>query len=109
MRIVNNNASDPNYDPRPRRVWSQDKEVLEPWVVADEMRRVVILQSGSVLNGAVFIERLKDTGESAAVFEPQVPNTGFSGAAVHVPDAPEAATKAVPASTQHKSSSRTKR
>lgn len=90
MRICTDNRDDPHFDNRPRRVWSRDAEVVVPWSIADEFRRVVILTDGRVLHGAVFIERLKEDGTSQDVFAPPTPNAGFSGTLASVPDAPAA-------------------
>lgn len=96
MRVCTDNKDDPHYDPRPRRVWVRDREVMEPWVSADEFRRVVVLASGEVLNGAVHIEKLKDTGESEGALMPPAPNTGFIGTSVFVADT-QAEVSAAPA------------
>ena len=97
MRVCKGNKDDPHYDPRPRRVWVRDQEVMEPWVSADEFRRAVVLENGKVLNGAVYVERLNAVGESQGVLAPPTPNTGFSGASVFVPDKAVASTLESPA------------
>ena len=93
MRICTDNQQDQDYDPRPRRVWSNDAEVLEPWSIADEFRRVVILTSGQVLNGAVYIQRIKEDN-TPDTSEPTVSSgdSGFVG--MFEPDTGDASAEA---------------
>jgi hypothetical protein len=58
LRVNRTDTNDKHYDPTPRKVWWKD-QLIEDWVVADEFRRVVILEGGKVLNGAVCIERVR--------------------------------------------------
>jgi hypothetical protein len=92
---VSTDPADPAYiDARPRRVWLNDREVLD-WTVADEFRRCVVTAAG-VLNGSVLIERLPEPG--APVIESAVAECvgGLSGVFVAVPEPTEAPSFAPP-------------
>lgn len=67
------------HDATPRRVWFNDVE--QPgWSVADEFRRVVVLQDGTVRNGSVLIERMSaDKVQEPAESAPAPVHSGFSG------------------------------
>lgn len=83
---VSTDPQDAAYDPRPRRVWCNDAEVTG-WSVADEFRRVVIVD-GKARFGSIRIERI-ESGEGGNPLEatPTAPvNTGFVGVMVHTPD-----------------------
>jgi hypothetical protein len=83
---VSTDPQDAAYDPRPRRVWRNDVEVTG-WTVADEFRRVVIVD-GQPQFGSIRIERL-ESGEGGNPLQatPTAPvNTGFVGVMVHTPD-----------------------
>jgi hypothetical protein len=83
MRITKDPNDTAHFDDRPRRVWVNDREILD-WTVADEFRRVV-QTANSVHNGAVRIERLPEPG--APVVEPApVAGTDLTGMFVAVPD-----------------------
>jgi len=87
-------STDPNdaayIDDRPRRVTINDRPV-DNWLIADEFRRCVILKSGTVLNGSVWIERLPPDGvtigddASLSSFAKALPpiHAGFSGVFVN--------------------------
>lgn len=79
---VSKDTADKAYDLQAdqRRVWYNDKEITG-WFTADEFRRVVILENGKVLSGAVCIERLADTPAAIVETPPSFPaDAGFAGA-----------------------------
>jgi hypothetical protein len=111
MRISKDPA-DPHYGgPEPRRVRVNDREVPD-WHLADEFRRVVIREDGTVVNGSVWIERLPAEGNATEASAPAAPVTdaGFVGG-VFVPEpkpepavapAPSPAPQPAPKPARHK-------
>lgn len=106
MRIAKDPADPAYIDDRPRRIWVNDREVLD-WTVADEFRRVVQTPTGNLF-GAVMIERLPEPGEPETPEQEEL-STSICGMFVHAPDPkPEPAPAAQPAKPAAKSTGKRK-